>query len=133
MPGLPSFVRAEDMAGAEACLINFYDFSARMGLHQDRDEPALAAPVVAVSLGDSCRFRHGGLRRGDPAKKLELCSGDAGFLTSTRPRAASIRLPKFLTSSTINSRERLSARFSASEKCDNNLSIVLSLPLFVEV
>jgi DNA oxidative demethylase len=40
----------------EACLINFYDFSTRMGLHQDRNEPAFAAPVVAVSLGDSSAF-----------------------------------------------------------------------------
>jgi DNA oxidative demethylase len=60
----------------EACLVNFYDFSARMGLHQDRDEADLAAPVVSISLGDSCCFRYGGSRRGDPAKKLELCSGD---------------------------------------------------------
>jgi alkylated DNA repair protein (DNA oxidative demethylase) len=60
----------------EACLVNFYDFSARMGLHQDRDEADLAAPVVSISLGDSCCFRYGGLRRGDPAKKLELRSGD---------------------------------------------------------
>jgi alkylated DNA repair protein (DNA oxidative demethylase) len=60
----------------EACLVNFYDFSARMGLHQDRDEDDLAAPVISISLGDSCCFRYGGLRRGDLAKKLELCSGD---------------------------------------------------------
>jgi alkylated DNA repair protein (DNA oxidative demethylase) len=60
----------------EACLVNFYDFSARMGLHQDRDEEDLAAPVVSISLGDSCYFRYGGLRRGDPTKKLELRSGD---------------------------------------------------------
>ncbi|MGQ0445714.1 MAG: alpha-ketoglutarate-dependent dioxygenase AlkB family protein [Beijerinckiaceae bacterium] len=59
----------------EACLVNFYDSSARMGLHQDRDEADLAAPVVSISLGDSCRFRYGGMRRGDPAKKLELRSG----------------------------------------------------------
>lgn len=60
----------------EACLVNFYDFSARMGLHQDHDEADLAAPVVSISLGDSCCFRYGGPRRGDPAKKLELRSGD---------------------------------------------------------
>ena len=47
-----------------------------MGLHQDRDEAELAAPVVSISLGDSCSFRCGGLRRTDPAKKLELRSGD---------------------------------------------------------
>ncbi|PZR84884.1 MAG: alkylated DNA repair dioxygenase [Hyphomicrobiales bacterium] len=60
----------------EACLVNFYDSKSRMGLHQDRDEADLAAPVVSISLGDSCCFRYGGLRRGDPAKKLELRSGD---------------------------------------------------------
>ncbi|MGH6851497.1 MAG: alpha-ketoglutarate-dependent dioxygenase AlkB, partial [Methylocella sp.] len=60
----------------EACLVNFYDFSARMGLHQDRDEAELAAPVLSISLGDRCCFRYGGLRRGEPAKKLELRSGD---------------------------------------------------------
>jgi alkylated DNA repair protein (DNA oxidative demethylase) len=60
----------------EACLVNFYDCHARMGLHQDRDEGELAAPVVSISLGESCCFRYGGLRRGDPAKKLELNSGD---------------------------------------------------------
>jgi alkylated DNA repair protein (DNA oxidative demethylase) len=60
----------------EACLVNFYDCHAWMGLHQDRDEAELAAPVVSISLGESCCFRYGGLRRGDPAKKLELNSGD---------------------------------------------------------
>jgi len=60
----------------EACLVNFYDGHARMGLHQDRDELELAAPVVSISLGDSCCFRYGGVRRRDPAKKLELFSGD---------------------------------------------------------
>jgi alkylated DNA repair protein (DNA oxidative demethylase) len=60
----------------EACLINFYDCRARMGLHQDRDEADLAAPVISISLGDTCSFRYGGLRRSDPAEKIELCSGD---------------------------------------------------------
>jgi DNA oxidative demethylase len=60
----------------EACLVNFYDCHARMGLHQDRDEGEFAAPVVSISLGDTCSFLYGGLRRRDAAKKLELCSGD---------------------------------------------------------
>lgn len=60
----------------QACLINFYDGQAKMGLHQDRDEKELAAPVVSISLGDSCVFRYGGLQRGDPAKNLELHTGD---------------------------------------------------------
>ncbi|HXW71493.1 MAG TPA: alpha-ketoglutarate-dependent dioxygenase AlkB [Methylocella sp.] len=60
----------------EACLVNFYDSRARMGLHQDRDEEDMAAPVVSISLGDSCRFRYGGLRRSDPVKNIDLYSGD---------------------------------------------------------
>ena len=63
-------------AGPEACLVNFYDVSARMGLHQDRDERELAAPVVSVSLGDSCLFRFGGLHRNDPTRSVRLASGD---------------------------------------------------------
>jgi len=61
----------------EACLINFYGPGAKMGLHQDRDEEDFAAPVVSLSLGDSCLFRIGGQRRGDPTRSLRLNSGDA--------------------------------------------------------
>lgn len=61
----------------EACLINLYGPAARMGLHQDRDEDDLAAPVVSLSLGDSCLFRVGGLERGDPTRSFRLRSGDA--------------------------------------------------------
>lgn len=61
----------------EACLINFYGSAAKMGLHQDRDEQDFAAPVVSLSLGDSCLFRIGGTERGDPTRSLRLNSGDA--------------------------------------------------------
>jgi len=64
----------------EACLINFYAPTAKMGLHQDRDEEDFAAPVVSVSLGDSCRFRVGGLKRGDETRSLRLNSGDVVVL-----------------------------------------------------
>lgn len=64
----------------EACLVNFYDAAARMGLHQDRDEKALDAPVVSVSLGDDCLFRIGGTSRRDPTRSLRLSSGDVVVL-----------------------------------------------------
>jgi len=64
----------------EACLINFYAETAKMGLHQDRDETDLAAPVVSVSLGDSCLFRVGGPKRGDPTRSFRLNSGDVVVL-----------------------------------------------------
>ena len=60
----------------EACLINYYDTSAKMGLHQDRDEENFDAPVVSVSLGDTCLFRIGGVLRKDPSKSIKLESGD---------------------------------------------------------
>lgn len=60
----------------EACLVNFYDDDARMGLHQDRDEKDLEAPVVSVSLGNACLFRLGGTSRKDPTMSMKLTSGD---------------------------------------------------------
>ena len=64
----------------EACLVNFYADSAKMGLHQDRDEVDLAAPVVSVSLGDDCLFRVGGASRGDRTVSFRLRSGDVVIL-----------------------------------------------------
>lgn len=61
----------------EACLINFYEAGARMGLHQDRDEEDFDAPVVSLSLGDTCVFRIGGTSRKDKTQSLKLASGDA--------------------------------------------------------
>jgi DNA oxidative demethylase len=61
----------------EACLVNVYGPTARMGPHQDRDEEDFAAPVLSLSLGDACLFRIGGTRRSDPSRSLQLCSGDA--------------------------------------------------------
>lgn len=58
------------------CLVNFYDAKARMGLHQDRDEGDVTAPVIGVSLGDSALFRLGGSARGGKTTGLELASGD---------------------------------------------------------
>jgi alkylated DNA repair protein (DNA oxidative demethylase) len=61
----------------ESCLINYYGPSAKLGLHQDRDERDFAAPVVSLSLGDTCLFRIGGLKRSDPTRTVRLASGDA--------------------------------------------------------
>jgi alkylated DNA repair protein (DNA oxidative demethylase) len=66
----------------QCCLVNLYRAGARMGLHQDKDEAALSAPVVSVSLGDEAVFRIGGPpdnkkdgRRG-ATRSLRLQSGD---------------------------------------------------------
>lgn len=64
-------------APPEACLVNFYATGARMGLHVDSDEQEPRAPVLSISLGATCLFRYGGLKRGDPTKSIKLTSGDA--------------------------------------------------------
>jgi alkylated DNA repair protein (DNA oxidative demethylase) len=67
---------ADYPARPEACLVNYYEAGARMGLHQDRDEADFSAPVVSVSLGAACLFRYGGERRNDPTRSVRLESGD---------------------------------------------------------
>lgn len=78
----PMLLEAWDAIGGyaappEACLVNWYGSGARMGLHQDRDEEDVAAPVVSLSLGDTALFRIGGLKRGDPTRSFRVASGDA--------------------------------------------------------
>jgi DNA oxidative demethylase len=85
-PAIPELaLRAwRDLAGdappPEACLINVYAPTARMGLHQDRDEKDFSVPVLSLSLGDTCLFRVGGTHRGDPTRSFRLASGDAVVL-----------------------------------------------------
>jgi alkylated DNA repair protein (DNA oxidative demethylase) len=67
-------------ADPEACLVNLYDASARMGLHRDEDEDAKDAPVVSISLGDTALFRIGGPQRSDPTRSVRLSSGDVAIL-----------------------------------------------------
>ena len=64
----------------QACLVNYYTGSAKMGLHQDKDEEDFSAPVLSVSLGDTGLFRVGGSSRKDPTKTIELISGDVVVL-----------------------------------------------------
>lgn len=61
---------------AEACLINFYAPQARMGMHQDKDEMELNAPVISISLGDSCLFRIGTTEKQGKTHSIRLNSGD---------------------------------------------------------
>ncbi|MEO1200791.1 MAG: alpha-ketoglutarate-dependent dioxygenase AlkB [Pseudomonadota bacterium] len=70
-------VLAPDTADPEACLINWYGVTARMGLHQDRDEETFDTPVVSLSLGDTGVFRIGGTTRKSPTQSIKLQSGDA--------------------------------------------------------
>lgn len=92
-PPIPARVLAlwQDITGAarapECCLINYYNTSARMGLHQDKDEADFRWPVLSISLGDSAVFRVGGLRRSDPTRSVLLESGDIALLSGPARRA----------------------------------------------
>ncbi|MEU6344020.1 alpha-ketoglutarate-dependent dioxygenase AlkB [Streptomyces sp. NPDC046977] len=67
---------AGDGYAPDTALVNFYDADARMGMHQDKDERS-AAPVVSLTVGDSCVFRFGNTEnRNRPWTDLELASGD---------------------------------------------------------
>jgi alkylated DNA repair protein (DNA oxidative demethylase) len=77
----------------DAALVNFYDASARLGMHQDKDERS-SEPVVSLSLGDACVFRFGNTQsRGQPYTDLELCSGDL-FVFGGASRLAFHGVPK---------------------------------------
>ncbi len=85
-PAMPTSFRALARQAAEAagfagftpdaCLINRYQPGAKMGLHQDKDEGDLDAPIVSVSLGLPAIFLFGGLKRSDKAQRYRLEHGD---------------------------------------------------------
>lgn len=68
--GYPDFV-------PDSCLINVYVPGAKLGLHQDKDERDLRAPVVSLSLGLPAVFLWGGHQRasGSP-ERFRLVHGD---------------------------------------------------------
>lgn len=88
-PAIPESVLAvwRAVSGVErapdSCLVNFYDASAKMGLHQDADEVSAEWPVVSISLGDDALFRIGGVERKGPTESLWLRSGDVVVLQGT--------------------------------------------------
>jgi alkylated DNA repair protein (DNA oxidative demethylase) len=60
----------------DTALINFYDGAAKMGMHRDKEERS-GAPVVSLSIGETCVFRFGNTEtRGRPYTDVELESGD---------------------------------------------------------
>ncbi|TXS19921.1 MULTISPECIES: alpha-ketoglutarate-dependent dioxygenase AlkB family protein [Streptomyces] len=79
----------------DTALINFYDGRARMGMHQDKDERS-SAPVVSLSIGDTCVFRVGNTEtRTRPYTDVELSSGDL-FVLGGPSRFAYHGVPKVL-------------------------------------
>ncbi|GKQ39375.1 alpha-ketoglutarate-dependent dioxygenase AlkB [Streptomyces sp. A012304] len=82
-------------AAYDIALINFYDGDARMGMHRDADERS-DAPVVSLSLGDTCVFRFGNTEtRTRPYTDVELRSGDL-FVFGGPSRLAHHGVPRVL-------------------------------------
>jgi alkylated DNA repair protein (DNA oxidative demethylase) len=67
--GFPNFV-------PDACLINRYEPSARLSLHQDKNERDFTQPIVSVSLGLPATFLFGGLERGNKTQRIQVIQGD---------------------------------------------------------
>jgi alkylated DNA repair protein (DNA oxidative demethylase) len=67
--GFPDFM-------PDACLVNRYEPSSRLTLHQDKNERDFSNPIVSVSLGLSATFLFGGLERGDRTIRLPITHGD---------------------------------------------------------
>ncbi|MCX5300111.1 alpha-ketoglutarate-dependent dioxygenase AlkB [Streptomyces sp. NBC_00193] len=79
----------------DIALVNFYEGDSRMGMHRDGEERS-EAPVVSLSLGDSCLFRFGNTAsRGRPYRDVELRSGDL-FVFGGPVRRAFHGVPKVL-------------------------------------
>ncbi|PIN01617.1 DNA oxidative demethylase [Handroanthus impetiginosus] len=64
----------------DVCIVNFYNTTGRLGLHQDHDESkeslVKGLPVVSISVGDSAEFLYGDQRDVDKAENVVLESGD---------------------------------------------------------
>ena len=60
----------------DACLVNRYEPSAKLSLHQDKDEQDYKALIVSVSLGIPALLLFGGHARSDKAERVPLFHGD---------------------------------------------------------
>ena len=83
MPGccLDLAQRAAAQAGypqfqPNACLVNEYVPSAKLSLHQDKDELNFSAPIVSLSLGLTAVFLFGTPNRKDRPQRYRLVHGD---------------------------------------------------------
>jgi alkylated DNA repair protein (DNA oxidative demethylase) len=84
-PMPPSFLKLAESAAAEAgfagfqpdaCLINRYEPSAKLSLHQDKNEQDYSQPIVSVSLGLPAVFLFGGMQRSDKTVRVPVVHGD---------------------------------------------------------
>ena len=64
----------------DICIVNFYNDTGRLGLHQDKDESRssieLGLPVISMSIGDTVEFMFGDNRDKSKASKINLDFSD---------------------------------------------------------
>lgn len=77
----------------ESCLVNFYLPGNGLGLHQDKTERNLQAPVISISLGSTGAFEVGDHDRRSKRDKVQLHTGDV-FLLSGESRLAYHKVSK---------------------------------------
>lgn len=64
----------------QSCLINYYQKSGKLGIHQDNTEHNLLPAIISISLGDDAIFAIGGKKYSDPVSEITLKSGDVFVL-----------------------------------------------------
>ena len=64
----------------DICIVNFYNDTGRLGLHQDKDESRSSIekglPVISISIGDTAEFMFSDTRDRSKVSKINLDSGD---------------------------------------------------------
>ncbi|PAN44333.1 hypothetical protein PAHAL_9G035500 [Panicum hallii] len=78
--GAVNAVEELPLMSPDICLVNFYNSSGKLGLHQDKDESRSSLdkglPVVSFSLGDTAEFLYGDVRDEGKVSRVDLESGD---------------------------------------------------------
>ena len=72
----------------DAAIVNLYPPGAHLGLHQDHEEPS-DAPVVTISLGDTCTFRLAGVDRRTARSSTSSCAAAICWCSAARTVASS--------------------------------------------
>jgi alkylated DNA repair protein (DNA oxidative demethylase) len=71
----------------EVCVLNWYTAGQRLGLHQNKDEQDLEAPIITISLGESGIFELGGKTKTAATTAVKVSSGDLIVLSGASRRA----------------------------------------------
>lgn len=120
--GATNVVQEIPAMSPDICIVNFYNSSGRLGLHQDKDESQSSLdkglPVVSFSIGETAEFMFGDDRDEEKISKVDLESGDVLIfggesrlifhgVNNTKPKTA----PKWLTDETSLRPGRLNLTF----------------------